>query len=256
VKSLGTVKLFFGIIALLIASGSLLALSNLSSSFSVQVATIDSSVRLVNPPKYNIFEKIREADKILENAHPIVGSNSYSYMEYRYGLVRPGRKYSKGAVIVEKESMVGEIIRFIRTQIKIKNKPARQVDLTIIDSTTGDLYEKRVTQRGQGILQGPGTPVSVVERPNGLTWNDFNTEFYVPPPYVVLRNKWPRDRGKNNYFVYTPYSWALADYFPELAEEGRAYTKWTVDNAFAYLRTKKVISRADPTVLVADLPLR
>lgn len=114
-----------------------------------------------------------------------------------------------------------------------------------------------------------------MERPSGIRWNDWGTQYKVVSPenLVVLWNKWPiahdkkqkvvvtDKKGKKStvyknvreieYVVYSSYN----DYLrtPEIVNKGRDYIKNVVETAADTLREKAVKSRAFPNALVADV---
>ncbi len=150
----------------------------------------------------------------------------------------------------------------------------KQIALAVLDTLTGEIFEKRVwlrqsdldiskTRRFEGVdLEldrgySPERPVRI----EILWWNSFNSMYRVEPThYVVVANKYlvPSDiiptlkEIEEDYteIIYVPYSKGI--HHSQLVNEGKDYLNDAVQKAFKELERDEVMSKADPSKLVTD----
>lgn len=161
----------------------------------------------------------------------------------------------------------------------------REMALAILDTHSGDVFEKRywleqseieeANRLRRNYLVGPlNLPHFAPELPGdsfevGVRWwNYHNSDLWVHTcqeedgeRYLVVANKflmvsehlvYQEDRSGLRYsqIIYVPYSRAL--HRPEIIERGRRFLEEKVGSAFAEMRQKQVHSRLYPGALVAD----
>jgi len=144
-----------------------------------------------------------------------------------------------------------------------------------MDKISGALEVVKIIKRGGDLIAPLGYQIEVVERSNGIRWNYWATQYKVTQPAnaMVLFNKWPEPEnvkikkpvtlknGKKSfvyenkvnikYVTYAPYS---EDYHTqEMIALGNQYVRDMVDQAYATLKSKGVLSRAYPKILVSDV---
>lgn len=151
----------------------------------------------------------------------------------------------------------------------------KQIALAILDTLTGQVFEKRiwisqddikrsVTRDFEGInfiqddSYNPLYPITI----RIDWWNGFNSAYTIEPTnYVVVANKYllnstsipnTKERADDDYteIVYVPYSKYIHQ--EELIEEGKKYLDDIVDQAYRELERDRVISRGDPNQLVTS----
>jgi hypothetical protein len=142
----------------------------------------------------------------------------------------------------------------------------KQVALAVLDTLSGEVFEKRVwirqsdissdkTRRFEGIeldLDKGYTPDRPV-RVEIQWWNSFNSIYRVEPThYVVVANKYlisskfipdfvEHEGKKYGEIIYVPYSEGI--HHGQLVEEGKDYLDEVVDRAFEELERDQVKSR-------------
>jgi len=151
----------------------------------------------------------------------------------------------------------------------------KQIALAVMDTLTGDIFEKRIwvkqddinslaTKRFEGIEleldrgYSPERPV----RAEITWWNSFNSIYRIEPThYVVVANKYliPSDivpgisednTSKYSEIIYVPYSKGI--HHPQLVAEGEKYLEEVVDRAFRELERDEIVSQADPDKLAIE----
>ena len=151
----------------------------------------------------------------------------------------------------------------------------KQIALAVMDTLTGDIFEKRIwirqddisslaTRRFEGIEleldrgYSPERPV----RAEITWWNSFNSIYRIEPThYVVVANKYlipsdiipgisKDDTSKYSEIIYVPYSKGI--HHPQLVIEGEEYLERVVDRAFKELERDEIVSLADPNKLAIE----
>lgn len=198
------------------------------------------------PIPWTILGKIEDGKKLLESVSLSVGLKDISYTEKRVSN-------SNGKI-----SVTNRMIR----------DPERQIALVLLDTITGDLKHINITKRGSELISPEGYILEVVERPSGIRWNYWATQYRViaPSNMIVIVNKWPEPKNVNSkkivtnskgkkvavnqtikqmeYITYSAYIEELRK--PELVTKGREYIIATVAKAFKTLKEKGVTSKAFP----------
>lgn len=139
----------------------------------------------------------------------------------------------------------------------------RQISMAILDKSTGQIFEKRfwinesqikTYYRTRKMTFTPDNASDGITA-NTLLWNSFNTTYYFNnPDLVVLANKYllPQKSSTIKYgfkeIVYAPYSSYFDD--PGLIQQGKDYLEKQVNDAFAELESKSVMSKITPNHLV------
>ncbi len=170
------------------------------------------------------------------------------------------------ASIFEGYSVVGKIrggIGLLKASPPLKDN---QVALAVLNTKTGELTEHRIELSSDGRI----TRNDPTLRFHMRWWNSFNSFFEVDnhPELLVVANKFRVDRqylpeqkllsldagAPDNDFadiVYVPYSDVINT--PEVVQTGVDYINTHVSDALKDLRKYKVMSRAVPGRLVADV---
>ncbi|MBI2063933.1 MAG: hypothetical protein HYT65_03005 [Candidatus Yanofskybacteria bacterium] len=145
----------------------------------------------------------------------------------------------------------------------------KQVSLAILNKNTGEIFEHRVWVSENEIKNYKKTGTINLETANNNLgvrvnwWNSFNTDYEIPehPELVVIANKYPfpssyiiglPERSAKQYtdIIYAPYSGGLQS--PEIIEAGKKYLENNIEQAFAELDAKRVVSLSDARTPVTD----
>lgn len=205
------------------------------------------------PSAWSFSSKISEARLLLKNIELKVGANDIPYMEKRISI-------NEGQIKVSDKSL---------------KDPEREIAMVIMDKISGALKVVKIIKRGGELIAPADYQIEVVERSNGIRWNYWATQYKVvhPANAMVLLNKWPEPEnikikkpvtlknGKKSfvyenkvnikYITYAPYS---EDYHTqEMIALGSQYIGDMVDQAYATLKSRGVLSRAYPDILVSDV---
>jgi len=156
--------------------------------------------------------------------------------------------------------------------------PDREIVLKTLDLVNCEISFVTVRQHGTMLVSPAGWDIRMLERPNGIVFNAWNTAYQIVSPgnHIVLKNKFPKSKSKkvreqvknkngkvirtayvneyslDEYIIYSPYSPDLRQ--PLLVEAGRNYIASVSAEASKYLRERGVVSKTQPGVLIADLP--
>lgn len=194
--------------------------------------------------------------------------------ELGHGLLNIGSKWRWPAKIDE-----GKLLLKNSTPLSYTEKNGeieeKQIALAVMDTLTGDVFEKRIwikqenisnlaTRRFEGIEleldrgYSPERPV----RAEIIWWNSFNSIYRIEPThYVVVANKYlvpseiipglsEDDTSDYSEIIYVPYSKGI--HHPQLITEGEKYLEGVVDQAFKELERDNIISQADPDKLAIE----
>lgn len=205
-------------------------------------------------PSCSVAEKLKEQNLELKNIPLQVGKEEIIYTERRISTNEQGR--------------------ISVTQKEFKD-PARQIALEILNLKTCETRVIVITKRGAELIASPGYIIDVIERPNGIRWNYWNTQYRIAKPgdFVVIRNKWPdtkiitesklvknksgkmvrikQEKQVIEEFIYSPYSTEL--HTGEVVASAKDYLDKLVARAFQVLRERKVYSKSLPKNLVSDV---
>lgn len=212
---------------------------------------------LAVPESWSLIQKLEEKEDELKNLHLDTSSKSLEFYEDRISQ-NAGKISVTRKKLTEQNKDIG---------LKIMNKETGEVRIIKISL--------KVQKDGVQIVSPQGYQIEIMERSSGIRWNRWNTLYKIVSPqgWLVLKNKYPdvdeiiqkvtvKDKNgkkkvvnKKTYsveeFIYSPYSGEL--HVPELIEAGREYLKAVVKEAMDDLREKKVYSKTNPGVLVADI---
>lgn len=212
----------------------------------------------VPEPGRTIFSMVDESldkdDALLQNTPLHIGSKSISYTENR--MQRNGDK-----ITISKKKF---------------SEPEKEIALKLLHFDTGEIEIVKIVKRGIQLISPANYIIDVAERPSGIRWNKWNTQFKVVQPAntLVIKNKYPEvdyktvsRRVKNKAgqwqtirekqwfiekeIIYAPYSDEV--HLPEFVEKGRQYPKKIVAEARKILAEKKVSSKALPGKLVTEV---
>lgn len=200
-------------------------------------------------PTWTLQSKIADAKTLLQQIPLQVGTEEINYTEDR----------------VAQNSAAGMV-----SSTRQLHEVDKQISLAVLNPMTGDLKTVVIDKRGEDLIAPAGWNIEVLPRPNGIRWNAWNTAWRVNTPtgYVVIADVYPDDQqvtvpqrqGRKTVYVtqqvvdyvfYSPYSPDL--HSDELVNDGRKYIHDTVSQALADLKSKNIVSRAEPRTLVADL---
>lgn len=207
--------------------------------------------------QWNILDKLSEKDDELAKVQVSIGSKEINYYENRRSFLKTGEESMTRKKLSDKERVIG---------LKLLNIKTGKVEIIRVST--------KVTSDGVAIVSPDGYHIEISERLNGIKWNLWNTSYRVlaPEDTVVIKNNFPREEtvkatkvinGKSRKeskkvvrgFLYVPHS----EYFEEkelnkiLVKVGSDYDKKIVADAFLLLRERRVMSKAFPGKLIADL---
>lgn len=223
----------------------------------IEIAQSEEQSSPSEPPR-TLFalvgESLNKEDEPLKNIPLRVGSKSISYTENR--MQRNGDK-----ITISKKKF---------------SEPEKEIALKLLHLDTGAVAIVKIVKRGTQLISPANYVIEVVERPSGIRWNKWNTQFKVVQPanMLVIKNKYPEvdyktvsRRVKNKAgqwqtirekkwfiekeIIYAPYSDKM--HLPEFVEEGRQYIKNVVAEARAKLTANKVPSKVMPGKLVTEV---
>lgn len=194
--------------------------------------------------------------------------------EFGQGFLSIGNKWEWPEKIEEGKILLGNsaLLSYTEKNGAIEEK---QIALAVMDTLTGDVFEKRIwvkqddisnlaTRRFEGIEleldrgYSPERPV----RAEIIWWNSFNSIYRIEPThYVVVANKYlipseivpglPKDyTSEHAEIIYVPYSKGI--HHPQLVSEGEKYLESVVDRAYKELERDKIKSQADPDKLAIE----
>lgn len=202
-------------------------------------------------------------DKIME-AKNLIASPSLELKVGKRDIVYYEKRYSRndnGAITL--------------TTSKRMTDPEREIALVLLDLYSGDLELIKITEKGNELTFPDGYEIANVERPNGITNNDWNTcrRVIKPASRAIILNVWPhyvtkkvanpvkdkRGRVKVLYqnkevvenVVYSPYCDPI--HITEFIENGKKYRKSIPPRALEILKQRAVPSRTFPDKLLADV---
>lgn len=231
------------------------------------------------PLTWNILEKLIEKDDELAKTSVSVGKKEIIYYENRYTIL----PYSTLLECQKKKGLWNEKNSICKT-VKLKRRSDKEavLGLKLLNTDTGEIsvikVNTKINTSGVSVVAPDGYQIEIVERPNGIKWNFWNTEYRVisPTNTIVIKNNFPREvieavssivKGKvikrskkvAKGLLYFNYS----DFFEQsgqgeiqgeiLVKAGKSRAKNVVAKAFDTLRERGVKSRSFPDRLVADV---
>ena len=226
------------------------SISSIVSLFSKKQIDIVIATPIPTPTAvpWTITQKISEAKNLLKDRILTVGDKPIVYTETRYTSVN------------------GKIAL---TAKKFK-EPEKQIALAVLDTVSGQIQVITIIKRGAELIAPAGWNINILQRPNGIIWNGWNTAYKinVPSNSVVIANVYPNEtdtvvakkiKGKTTYTtkrtikfeLYAPYSPDL--HSADLVKSSMDYTGGLITRAFSELRVAGVKSRSVSGALVADV---
>ena len=207
--------------------------------------------------QWSILYKLSEKDDELAKIPVSIGPREKNYYENRISFRNNGMESVTRKRLSDKERVLG---------LKLLNVKTGKIQIIKVST--------KITSDGVSIVSPDGYQINIVERPNGIKWNLWNTLYRVSAPKdtVVIKNNFPREekitvtkivngnpkketKKVTMGFMYIPHS----EYFEQKEENkvlikvGSDYVKKIVNDAFSLLRERGVESKAFPGELVADL---
>ena len=232
-------------------------------SKNIDIGTVSTSIgEDINLPSPNILDKLAEKDDELANASIAIGPKEITYYENRYTILpdKTKAKCNGKNNLWDEENGVCKAVSRKRSTDK-----ERTLGLKLLNTETGEVtviaVNTKITSDGVTIVAPDGYQIEIVERPNGIRWNWWNTLYSVVSPEntVVIKNLWPREetvpttrivKGKPKKetkkvvvgFPYVPHSefFELEENRIILVESGRNYLKNIVAQAFDTLKERGV----------------
>src|SRR3989344_1329795 len=226
-------------------------------------------------PAPNILDRLAEKDDELTMVPVSIGPREIIYYENRYTILsyKTQAECNKRKGLWDEKHGVCKAVSRKRSTDKEKT-----IGLKLLNIETGEVevvaVKTKININGVSIVAPDVYQIEIVERPNGIRWNYWNTLYRVisPANIVVIKNNYPREttetvsqtvkgkvvnRSKKvvRGFLYVPHS----EFFEQeenrsiLVKAGADYLKSTVAQAFNTLRERGVKSRAFPEKLVADV---
>ena len=194
----------------------------------------DAPPQIPAVPQCTLLDKILEPDPEFDKIKLSVGTKDIIYYEEV-----PARD-TKG--IIRKDKKTGEII----IQKVKRRDPEREIALKILNLETGNTEVIKIIKKGDIIVSPPGYAIEVIQRPNGIRWNAYNTYYRIiePANWVVIRNVWPEIKTVKGKKVienkaYVPYSKEMSS--PEIIQKGKNDLKRVVAEAKNNLLQNNVI---------------
>ncbi len=192
-----------------------------------QLSVISTAITTPTPVLWTIESKIAEAHQLLADVKLKVGTQDISYTEDR----------------ISQDPATGQTTVTTRTF----KEPEKEIALAALDTKTGEISIIRIIKRGADLIVPDGWNISILERPNGIRWNSWNTAYRVEKPdnKIIIANVYPdRDTPSSDidYYFYSPYSPDI--HTPDLITAGTQYLHSVVAQAFADLTAADVPSAA------------
>lgn len=218
---------------------------------------------------WSILDKLQEKDDELAKIPLSIGSKEINYYENRVYVL----PYETEAECLKRKGDWQEDKNLCRsiTRKKLSEKEMT-FGLKTLNTQTGEVGVLKVSTKinaaGVSVVTPEGYKIEIVERPNGIKWNLWNTQYRViaPDNLVVIKNNFPRKekatvsrvvRGKTvkqtkeliKGFPYVPVSeyFETDDVRNVLVEAGRKHDKTVVAKAFETLKERGI--DIDPEVL-------
>ena len=270
----GKIPLLFAVIAapVFVFGSKYAQISEIIPSKNIEVDKILSDISLPLP---NILDKLGEKDDELAKINVSIGPREITYYENRYTLL----SYKTQAECGKRKGLWDEKNYICKAVIRKKTSDKEAViGLKLLNTETKEVQviavQTKITINGVSIVAPNGYQIEIVERPNGIRWNWWNTSYRVAVPenMVVIKNNFPREeiipttrivKGKPKKetrkvikgFLYVPHS----EYFEReenmsvLVSAGASYLKRAITQAFLTLKERGVSSRVFPDKLVADI---
>jgi len=211
---------------------------------------------------WSILDKLAEKDDELARVPVSIGSREIAYYENRYTIL----SYKTQAECDKRSGLWDESIEVCKSVTqKRSTDEERTLGLKLFNTKTGEVeviaVQIKIDINGVSIVAPDGYQIEIVERPNGIRWNWWNTLYRVTAPEntVVIKNLWPREEmipvtrivnGKPKKetkkivvgFLYVPHSefFELEENRSVLVQAGANYLKSVVAKAFDTLEERGI----------------
>src|SRR3989338_2396476 len=263
------------LISLILLVGVVFAFAFQNMNAPISIDSTSALARDIFLPPPNILDKLAEKDDELARVPVSIGSKEIVYYENRYTILsyKTQTECDKRKGLWDEKDQVCKAVARKRSTDKEK-----ALGLKLLNTETGGVaviaVQTRITADGVSIVAPDGYQIEIVERPNGIRWNWWNTLYRVVTPEngVVVKNNYPREetemvsrvvKGKVRKepkkvvrgFLYVPHSefFELEENRSVLVQAGENYLKSVVAKAFDTLRERGVKSKSFPDKLVADV---
>ena len=263
------------LISLILLVGVVFAFAFQNMNAPISIDSTSALARDIFLPPPNILDKLAEKDDELARVPVSIGSKEIVYYENRYTILsyKTQTECDKRKGLWDEKDQVCKAVARKRSTDKEK-----VLGLKLLNTETGGVaviaVQTRITADGVSIVAPDGYQIEIVERPNGIRWNWWNTLYRVVTPEngVVVKNNYPREetemvsrvvKGKVRKepkkvvrgFLYVPHSefFELEENRSVLVQAGENYLKSVVAKAFDTLRERGVKSKSFPDKLVADV---
>ncbi|MCC6934252.1 MAG: hypothetical protein IT406_00950 [Candidatus Yanofskybacteria bacterium] len=220
------------------------------------VAPVVTANREEAPPSCDVAAIVAGTftDSQLLDAPLTAGAKQYSYVEVRAGKETSFKDYEKDFAlrVLDPATCTTEVVTLRKTYA---SRPLAVPVRTKTGTVTREL------PRTVAVAKSPaGWDISVVQRKNGIAWNNWATTFQVNAPAnrIVVGLKYVKVekvvKGKPilTSVLYIPHSDELVTAAPGLIDHGIAYIKEQEQRVKDDLRARGVQSAAIPGMLLAD----
>src|SRR3989338_638898 len=235
--------------------------ARISESIPSRNIEVGNSSDIFLPPS-NILDWLAEKDDELMSIPVSMGSKEIVYYENMYTIV----DYKTQNECLRRKGVLDEE-RGVCKAVTQKRSSDKEIifGLKLLNTATKNIEaiaaQTKITTDGVSIVAPDGYQIEIVERPNGIKWNLWNTLYRVVSPEntVVIKNLWPREEmvpvtrivnGKPKKetkkavvgFLYVPHSefFELEENRTVLVEAGASYLKSVVTKAFDTLKERGV----------------
>jgi len=229
----------------------------------ISIGSTSALVQDIFLPPSNILDKLSEKDDELAKVPVSMSSREIVYYENRYSILSYKTQVecdNRNALWDEKNQVCKSVT------LKRSSDKEMTLGLKLLNTETGEVeviaVQTKITLDGVSIVAPAGYQIEIVERPNGIRWNWWNTLYQVVSPenLVVIKNNFPREEIvfvtrvvngkpiKENKkmtvgFLYVPHS----NYFEQeenrkvLVQAGKEFLKNVVAKAFDTLKKRGVL---------------
>src|SRR3989338_3856214 len=179
---------------LLVGVVSAFVFQNMNAQISIDSTSALARDIFLPPP--DILDKLAEKDDELAKVPVSIGPKEIAYYENRYTVL----SYKTQAECDRRNSLWDEKRQICKsvTQKRSTDKE-RVLGFKLLNTETGEVeimtVQTKITVNGVSIVAPDGYQIEIVERPNGIKWNWWNTLYQVISPEngVVVKNNYPRE---------------------------------------------------------------
>src|SRR3989338_5967843 len=184
------------LISLILLVGVVFAFAFQNMNAPISIDSTSALARDIFLPPPNILDKLAEKDDELARVPVSIGSKEIVYYENRYTILsyKTQTECDKRKGLWDEKDQVCKAVARKRSTDKEK-----VLGLKLLNTETGGVaviaVQTRITADGVSIVAPDGYQIEIVERPNGIRWNWWNTLYRVitPEDTVVIKNNYPRE---------------------------------------------------------------